>query len=270
MTGSYAHGVTDPSGVNPKVYGYGTWTNGAVAVSYLSDMLNVPLEKDYAYGHADGGSKFGATIDNAYTQSTANAPSSKDQIAEYTGSSPFNVADTLHFLWIGANDINLYHLMPTSPTDPTFGQEFSTRLSAQVQSLIDAGATQILVPNLYAKHLSRSSEFYADTPEKVANLGSIIKEANGAIADEMKQFGDKVLVYDVFSFMVEVWNNHDQYGITMVGKHQIDSSTQQDWDLYFVQHKGDEFYWMQYLDMTTHVHRLIAEDMQKAVKAHFG
>lgn len=63
---------------------------------------------DYAYGHADGGSRFGATVDNSYTQSTANAPSSKDQISNYTSSA--HVADAksaLHFLWIGNNDINL-------------------------------------------------------------------------------------------------------------------------------------------------------------------
>ena len=53
--GSYAHGLTDPSGANPKVYGFGTWTNGPVAVSYLSNNLKAPLVADYAFGHADGG-----------------------------------------------------------------------------------------------------------------------------------------------------------------------------------------------------------------------
>lgn len=69
---------------------------------------------DYAFGHANGGSLFGATVDNAYTQSTAKAPSSKDQIANYTSSALVKQASTaLHFLWIGANDINLYHIGKT-------------------------------------------------------------------------------------------------------------------------------------------------------------
>lgn len=38
--GSYAHGITgDPA----NVYGFGTWTDGPVAVSYLADLLGVPL-----------------------------------------------------------------------------------------------------------------------------------------------------------------------------------------------------------------------------------
>ena len=58
--GSYAHGITG----NPaNVYGFGTWTDGPVAVSYLTDLLGVTLT-DYAFGAAGGGSKFGATVDN--------------------------------------------------------------------------------------------------------------------------------------------------------------------------------------------------------------
>ena len=33
--------------------------------------------------------------------------------------------------------------------------------------------------------------------------------------------------------------------------------------------KQDEWYWMQYLDMTSHVHQLVAEDMAKVVANHF-
>lgn len=58
--GSYAHGITgDPA----NVYGFGTWTDGPVAVSYLADLLDVPLT-DYAFGGCCGGASFGATIDN--------------------------------------------------------------------------------------------------------------------------------------------------------------------------------------------------------------
>jgi len=102
--GSYAHGV---SGNPATIYGYGTWTNGPIAASYLSTHLGVPLSTDYAYGHAKGGSLFGATIDNTYTNSTANAPDAIHQIKNYTSqsSTKTNIATTLHFLWIGANDI---------------------------------------------------------------------------------------------------------------------------------------------------------------------
>ena len=132
--GSVANGVADANNPTNSIYGFNTWTDGPIMASYLSSLLGVPL-LDYAFGHADGGSKFGATIDNSYTQSTANAPSSKDQIANYTSSS--NVAsarNSLHFLWIGANDINLYHIGTSSDADNSdFAKSMSTMLAEQVQ-----------------------------------------------------------------------------------------------------------------------------------------
>ena len=132
--GSVAHGVADANDPTNSIYGFNTWTDGPIMASYLSDLLGVPL-LDYAFGHADGGSKFGATIDNSYTQSTANAPSSKDQIANYTSSSNVvSAGDSLHFLWIGANDINLYHIGTSPDADNSdFAKSMSTMLAEQVQ-----------------------------------------------------------------------------------------------------------------------------------------
>ena len=100
--GSYAHGV---SGIPATIYGSGTWTNGPVCASYLSTHLGVSLSTNYAYGHAAGGSLFGATIDNSYTKSPAGAPDAIHQIKNYTSNSntKININTTLHFLWIGAN-----------------------------------------------------------------------------------------------------------------------------------------------------------------------
>ena len=132
--GSVAHGVADASNPSNSIYGFNTWTDGPVMVSYLSSLLGVPL-LDYAYGHANGGSLFGATIDNSYTQSTAKAPSSKDQIANYTSSSSVaSSGSSLHFLWIGANDINLYHISTASNADNSaFATSMSSMLADQVQ-----------------------------------------------------------------------------------------------------------------------------------------
>jgi phospholipase/lecithinase/hemolysin len=84
--GSYAHGITG----NPaNVYGFGTWTDGPVAVSYLSNLLGVPL-RDLAFGGCCSGASFGATLDNNYTTSPAtyngkSVPSVHDQIySNYT------------------------------------------------------------------------------------------------------------------------------------------------------------------------------------------
>jgi len=246
-----------------------------VAVSFLVDHLGVPLTTNYAFGHANGGSLFGATIDNTYTQSTANAPSSKDQIANYSATGDHSqIGQTLHFLWIGANDINLYHVGTSDGNNNTgFANEMATMMTKQVQSLLDLGAGYVIVPNLYAKHISPSSEFYAGTPDQVNNLGVAIALANTAIKEAFSTaFGTtgKVIYYDAYGFMVNLWNNAAAAGITMCGKHFCDGYSQADWDLCVTQGHGDEFYWMQYLDMTSHVHKLLAADMASAVKSHFG
>ncbi len=277
LTGSYAHGVAQAGDPTNTIYGFRTWTDGPVAVSYLVDLLGVPLATDYAFGHANGGSLFGATIDNAYTPSTANAPSSKEQIANYTATGELSmVGETLHFLWIGANDINLYHIGTSDGNNNTgFAHEMSTMLAAQVQSLLALGTAYVMVPNLYAKHISPSCQFYAGTPDQVSNLGAAILLANNAIEAAMVQFGQKVIYYDVYSYMLNIWNNHNAFGITQVnvtdpqGKF-CDGYSQADWDLCVTGGKSFEFYWMQYLDMVSHVDNLIAIDMRKTIDMHFA
>ena len=69
--------------------------------------------------------------------------------------------------------------------------------------------------------------------------------------------------------MLKIWNDHAAYGISHVGNEFCDGYSQADWDLCVTQGKGSEFYWMQYLDMTTYVHRFVAEDMYKTIEAHF-
>lgn len=139
--------------LNPSL-GYRTWTNGPVAVSYLVDLLGVPLTTDYAVGHAQGGSKFGATINNTYTNSTAGAPDGFAQVANYTSSgvSKADIASTLHFLWIGNMDISLKHIYVWKGFDyvnTRFAAAMATQTAELVQNLLNAGATTIFVPNLY-------------------------------------------------------------------------------------------------------------------------
>lgn len=269
--GSCAHGVAQQGDPSNTIYGFGTWTNGPIAVSYLVDELGVPMNSDYAYGHADGGSKFGATIDNAYTQSTANAPSAIDQIANYTSHGAPNIKESLQFLWIGANDINLYHINVDSTDNSAFASAMASKMAALVKSLLDAGAPYVFVANLYPKHVSPSSEFYcSNDTTKIANLGSAIAQANAAVKSSLSTFGTQAIYYDTYSFMLGIWNSPGYYGITHEGGEFCDGYSQQDWDLCVTYHQGNTFYWMQYLDMTTYVHSLVAEDMKKTIDQHFG
>ena len=160
-------------------------------------------------------------------------------------------------------------LWTDQPSAPTFAKDFSTKLAAQVQSLLDAGAGYVFVPGLYAKDISPSAQFYADTPAKVANLGAIIQEANTAIEAALKPMGPKVLYYDVYCYMKGLWTDAAANGFTHVGKEFCDGFSEEDFQLCLVPGKSkDQFFWTQYLDMTTRVHSLIAQDMAKAIMGH--
>ena len=140
--GSYAHGMTG----NPAlVYGYGTWTNGPVAVSYLSSRINVPLV-DYAFGGCCGGGKFGATIDSTYTASDAGAPCLNQQIGNYTSSGENDAASSLGFMWAGQNDLSkhtdAFWLGDSANTN--FANNYALITTRNVQSLISSGVKTIM------------------------------------------------------------------------------------------------------------------------------
>ncbi|KAK3178255.1 hypothetical protein OEA41_000388 [Lepraria neglecta] len=67
--GSVGHHVAQQGQPDNNIYGFGTWINGPVAVSYLTDMLQIPMNQEFAFEHAWGGSDFGATIDDTIAQS---------------------------------------------------------------------------------------------------------------------------------------------------------------------------------------------------------
>jgi phospholipase/lecithinase/hemolysin len=258
--GSWAHGVAAPGKVpQPTIYGYRTWTDGPVAVSYLVDMLGVPLTSDYAYGHASGGSKFGATINNTYTNSTAGAPDAFTQLANYTSSgvSSSDISNTMHFLWIGSNDISLKHIYVWGGFEYV-NQNFAANMARQtaelVQQLLDAGSNTVFVPNLYPKDISPAISFMATdangvNASYVATLGATIDLANAAIQAALLPFGKKAIYYDVNGFMKKVMQQKKKYGITHAGTSNglyefCDGFSQADWDLCVTDKQGDTFYWM--------------------------
>lgn len=143
-----------------------------------------------------------------------------------------------------------------------------------VGQLVDAGAPYVFVPGLYAKHIAPYHTFMASQPIQQQQMGEAIQQANTAIKSKFEsKFGKKVIFYDVFSRMVDIWNSHDSYGITKVGMNFCDGDAANPSnfaDCLVPGQHGDEFYWVNYTDMTTVVHKLIADDMYSAIKARFG
>lgn len=143
-----------------------------------------------------------------------------------------------------------------------------------VGQLIDAGAPYVFVPGLYAKHIAPFHEFIASQPDQQQQMGEAIQQANSAIKSKLEsKFGKKVIFYDVFSRMVEIESNHDSYGITKVGMEFCDGDTAHPENFAECLVPGEsasKFFWVNYTDMTTVVHKLIADDMYSAIKARFG
>ena len=269
LPGSYAWCIADPKDCSNAIYGARTWTDGPIAVSYLADMLGVPLVSDWAVGHADGGSKAGVTIDNAYTQSPAGAPSAKDQIANYSRNGDLsNVGETLHFLWIGNNDITLPHIW-----DPdNFASNMSSRTVDRVQELMAAGSKHVFVVNMYPKQITPGAWTYLlSTQEQADQMGGAISSANNAIAAALKSFGDAVIYYNVFDFLVNLQQNAAAHGFTHASHTEFcdGDGTQAHWDECIADH-GTTFFWINYVEMTSPVYKLIAADMAKTIQAHFA
>jgi len=207
-----------PSECPSPIYGGRTNTNGPVAVSYLSDMIKVPLTINLAVGHAAGGSKFGATIDNIFTPSDAGAPSAMEQISSYLsdGHSVNGIEDTLHFLWAGNNDAiwDFTHVDPWGNSHAESADVFSGLVLKAVQKLLNAGAKYVFVPSICSKHLFPVMSYWVSLApsQRSDNVGKAIQEWNSAVQTKLATLGNNVLYYDVWPKMVDMYNNPSNYG----------------------------------------------------------
>jgi phospholipase/lecithinase/hemolysin len=271
--GSYAHGITG----NPAtVYGFGTWTNGPVAVSYLNDLLGLGSTglNNFAYGGCCGGSSFGATLDTAYTPSPAKSPSLVDQLANYTASGNPKIQNSLGFVWVGQNDLSKHTdaFWGGDPQNSQFASNFSSKTSAAVSKLLNAGAPYVLVANIYPKHLAPVTPAYlcGTSTSCVQTWGQVIQQANSALQTSLAQFGSKVIYYDVFGFMVNLLNNAAANGFTQPLTSFCDGDGDANWQACMVNGQGSTFFWMNWEQMTTRVHGLVAADMKKTIDSHLG
>jgi len=278
--GSYAHGIT---GSPANVYSFGTWTDGPVAVSYLASLLGVPLT-DYAFGGCCGGGSFGATIDNTYTAAQAQylgkpVPSVHDQIfANYTvKGAPTNIKNSLQFIWAGENDLSMHTdaFWEGDPKNALFASNMSARITSDAEHLIELGAPYVVVANIYPKHKAPvTTKYLCSDGSCVDTWGEVIQSANTAIASALKQskYASKIIYYDVFSFMINVMDNKDSYGLTQSLNFYCDgdsSDSNDKWDECiagsYTWQGATEFYWMNYIQPTTTVHKLIAADIKSTI-----
>ncbi|KAJ9653827.1 hypothetical protein H2198_007055 [Neophaeococcomyces mojaviensis] len=297
--GSYAHGISNsltPSSPPNPIYGYGTWTNGPIAASYLSTSLDIPNTASYAFGGCCGGSKSGATLSNTYTPSQASVPSVLDQIANFTAelhagmvgdhTNTFDPSTALAFIWAGQNDLSAHTdaFWLDDPHNSLFASNLSAYTVTAVQQLLALGIPNVLVANIYPKHIAPVTSTYlcgGSDNGCTRTWGQVITAANTQLQQTLAStFGDKVIYYDSFSFVSELAAHAPSYGFTAPLSSICDGQGDANWDACMTTGKAsdgsteivgwNDFFWMNFVQPTTRVHELVGEDMAKAVMGHFG
>lgn len=153
----------------------------------------------------------------------------------------------------------------------------SDRITYNAEHLIEAGAPYVVVANIYPKHLAPvTTTYFCPDGSCVATIGSIIESANSAIESGLKnsRYASQLIYYDVFSFMVDVMNNKDSYGLTQPLSAFCDGDDDAQWDTCaagsYTWEGATKFFWMTFIQPTTTVHQLIAADMKSTIESFLG
>ena len=279
--GSYAHGITG----NPaNVYGFGTWTDGPVAVSYLADLLGVPLI-DYAFGGSNGGGSGGATVDNSYSPAAAQwdgrpVPSVRQQIYDNYTQPRQDIHGAMQFIMVGENDLSAHTdaFWEGDPKNADFADEIASKLSEYAEYLIGQGAPYVFVSNIYPKHKAPVTITYLCSDGGcVDTWGNVIRAANSAIRQKLAAsvHANKIIYYDLFGYMMNLMEHKDSFGLTQSLSDFCDGDAKvAKWDQCiggsYVWEGAQKFYWMNYIQPTTHVHRLIAMNMKATIDTFFS
>jgi phospholipase/lecithinase/hemolysin len=264
--------------------GFGTWTDGPVAVSYLASLLGKPL-RDFAFGGCCGGASFGATLDNAYTPSPAlyknqSVPSVKDQIYSNYTHSMSNVGHALHVITAGQNDLTKHTdaFWEGDPQNAAFAKTLAANLTTYAEYLIGKGAPAVLVANIHPKQLAPVTTKYlcGTNTDCVTTWGNVIQKANSALATALaaSPHAGKIIYYDMYSFMANILANAPSYGFTAPLTAFCDGDGDANWNACIagspIWEGAEAYFWMNYEQPTTHVHRLMAADMKTTIDRFFS
>ena len=135
---------TDGADTLPAAQKYfGVWVEQLAAMLPAKPEIKDSLDggTDFAYGFATTGSGTGLFTFGKSDSLSVNVNNIGQQITDYLATHPRIDDKTLFVVWGGAIDL----LYATSPDDVA---EAAIRQTLNIQRLIDAGATQFIVPNL--------------------------------------------------------------------------------------------------------------------------
>ncbi len=233
---NYADGrFTDSDGTLPMAKNYfGVWIEQFAAMLPSKPPVTAWLDggTNYAYGDAKTGNGTSTVTFGPSNSLSVNVNNIGQQVTDYLAINPAISDKTLFAVWGGSNDV----LDATSPGDVVKGVIAEL---TNIQYLIDAGATQFLIPNLPPLG---STPFFNGTPAEgvAATAGSVLY--NRLLSDGLSILRDinrrkhvRLVQLDVFSLFNQIVATPSKYSLTNVntsaqGLATIDPDTYLFWD----------------------------------------
>ncbi len=233
---NYADGrFTDGDDTLPMAQKYfGVWIEQFAAMLPTKPPVTSSLDggTNYAYGDAKNGNGTSTVTFGPSDSLSVNVNNIGQQVSDYLATTPAINDKTLFAVWGGANDV----LDATSPGDVVKG--VIAQLT-NIQLLIDAGATQFLIPNLPPLG---STPFFNGSPadRAAATAASVLynrlfSEGISILRDINRGKHLHLVQLDVFSLFNQIAAAPSKYSLTNVntsaqGLATIDPDTYLFWD----------------------------------------
>lgn len=247
-------------------YFSGRFSNGLVAIEYLSEDLKLTLNPYYDDGIGNNFAVGGATTgtDNTNNDDIApflpgvTLPGIAGQINDYESSLEDGRVDrdALHLVWAGANDF-LDYLADVVPADPAVLLEAGIDNTINnVTSLIDLGAKNIVVPNLPSLgSLPFSREFEDEATALTIAYNGGLSLALDNLNSEYSE--TEVIEVDLFTTNENIIANPEQFGFSNTSDPLLESGLDPTATTGF-------FYW-DLFHPTTEAHALFADAITQTI-----
>lgn len=230
----YTYGrFTDGMDTVPAAHNYfGVWVEQLAATFPAKPPIKASLDggKDYGYGFAFTGNGTGDFTFGPGNQLSVMVNNVGLQITDYLATKPSITDTTLFVVWGGANDI----INATSSKDII---DAAVDQAINVQRLIDAGATQLIIANL--PNLGAVPRFNGSPVRSVPAMKATVLYNNvlKAGVDIVTLFnpGKKIVQFDVYGLIAKVIASPSKYGLANVtgsaqGNYLVNPDTFLFWD----------------------------------------
>jgi phospholipase/lecithinase/hemolysin len=244
----------------PLPYANGRFTNGDIWVDYLSEDLGFAdtQVQNFALGGATTGPDNGLDgLLSLLSGQAVDLPSLPEQLTSYleTLGDGAASADSLHVLWLGAND--LFNLPSDPAAIPNALATSVQNIAAAITTLAQRGVDQFLVPNLPDLGLTPRTRIDGTSAQATA-LSSAFNDGLAAALATLEQdtlLGIDIVPVDLFGITQDIVGNPSAFGFTNVTDPLLNTGAFDD----------PGFFWWDQQHPTTAVHALLAAEFAAAL-----